>query len=48
MNSDPSLATPEKSAQTEFLMLRDGGVAFEGTAADLLASDDPYLRSFLS
>lgn len=33
---------------TEFMMLRDGGVAFEGSAAELRKSDDPYLRSFLS
>jgi phospholipid/cholesterol/gamma-HCH transport system ATP-binding protein len=33
---------------TEFLMLRDGAIAFEGPAAELRRSADPYLRSFLS
>jgi phospholipid/cholesterol/gamma-HCH transport system ATP-binding protein len=39
---------PEDAHETEFLMLKDGGIAFEGTAAQLRASSDPYLRSFLS
>jgi ABC-type transporter Mla maintaining outer membrane lipid asymmetry ATPase subunit MlaF len=29
-------------------MLKDGGIGFEGTAAELRASTDPYLRTFLS
>lgn len=41
-------AAPEKSAETEFLMLRDGRVAFEGDAAALRASTDEYLKTFLS
>jgi phospholipid/cholesterol/gamma-HCH transport system ATP-binding protein len=36
------------SDTTEFIMLKDGGIGFEGTAAELRASTDPYLRSFLS
>ena len=35
-------------AGTSFLMLREGAVHFEGTAHDLVASRDPYLRQFLS
>jgi phospholipid/cholesterol/gamma-HCH transport system ATP-binding protein len=38
----------EASDTTEFIMLKDGGIGFEGTAAELRASADPYLRSFLS
>jgi phospholipid/cholesterol/gamma-HCH transport system ATP-binding protein len=38
----------EDQQDTEFLMLRDGQVAFEGPAAELRASADPYLQSFLS
>ena len=34
--------------ETEFIMLKDGGIGFEGTADELRASTDPYLRSFLS
>jgi ABC-type transporter Mla maintaining outer membrane lipid asymmetry ATPase subunit MlaF len=30
------------------MMLRNGTVAFEGPAADLRASKDPYLSQFLS
>jgi phospholipid/cholesterol/gamma-HCH transport system ATP-binding protein len=41
-------ATPEKLAQTEFVMLRDGLIHFEGTASELRATNDPYLELFLS
>jgi phospholipid/cholesterol/gamma-HCH transport system ATP-binding protein len=42
-------AVPAAEAhETEFIMLKDGRVAFEGTAAELHASPDPYLRAFLS
>lgn len=41
-------ATPEQAARTRFVMLKDGGVGFEGTAAELHESADPYLRAFLS
>ena len=39
---------PENAHETEFIMLKDGGIGFEGTAAELRASTDPYLRTFLS
>jgi phospholipid/cholesterol/gamma-HCH transport system ATP-binding protein len=41
-------ADAEKAEQAEFIMLRDGRIWFEGHAAELRASTDPYLRSFLS
>jgi phospholipid/cholesterol/gamma-HCH transport system ATP-binding protein len=41
-------ATPEKLAQTEFVMLREGLIHFEGTASELRATNDPYLQLFLS
>lgn len=41
-------ATPEKLAQTEFIMLREGLIHFEGTASELRATNDPYLELFLS
>lgn len=31
----------------EFMVLHDGEIRFEGQAAELLASDDPYLKEFL-
>ena len=34
--------------RTEFIMLKDGRVAFEGSADELQASDDEYLRAFVS
>jgi phospholipid/cholesterol/gamma-HCH transport system ATP-binding protein len=34
--------------RTTFIMLKDGRVLFEGQAADLRASADPYLKAFLS
>ena len=41
-------ADPEKITETEFIMLRDGDIAFEGDVHELRASSDPYLQSFLS
>ncbi len=35
-------------AGTEFLMLREGRVCFEGTPHELLSSSDVYIREFLS
>jgi phospholipid/cholesterol/gamma-HCH transport system ATP-binding protein len=40
-------ATAQQAAPAEFIMLKDAGIHFEGTASDLLASRDPYLRKFL-
>jgi len=37
-----------KADEAEFIMLRDGVVAFEGNAAELRASRDEYIRTFLS
>jgi phospholipid/cholesterol/gamma-HCH transport system ATP-binding protein len=39
---------PDQRARTEFLMLKDGGIAFEGSAEQLRASTDEYLKAFLS
>jgi phospholipid/cholesterol/gamma-HCH transport system ATP-binding protein len=41
-------ATPEKFDQSEFIMLKDGLICFEGNAEQLKDSDDPYLKKFLS
>ena len=41
-------ADENKSEEAEFIMLKDGAIHFEGHAAELRASRDPYLRSFLS
>ena len=43
-------APPEKADQAEFIMLKDGGISFEGTAKELreAAGHDAYIRSFLS
>ncbi|HSG01501.1 MAG TPA: ATP-binding cassette domain-containing protein [Vicinamibacterales bacterium] len=41
-------ADTEASERTTFLMLRKGHVAFEGSAEELRATGDPYLRAFLS
>jgi ABC-type transporter Mla maintaining outer membrane lipid asymmetry ATPase subunit MlaF len=41
-------APPERLALTEFLMLKDGHVVFQGRADELRASPDEYLRAFLS
>jgi phospholipid/cholesterol/gamma-HCH transport system ATP-binding protein len=41
-------APPEKSDETEFIMLKDGLISFEGNADELRSSSDPYLKAFLS
>ena len=41
-------APPERLRQTEFIMLKEGQVAFEGHADALRRTSDPYLRAFLS
>jgi phospholipid/cholesterol/gamma-HCH transport system ATP-binding protein len=43
-------AGPGKCDEAEFIMLRDGGIAFEGNASELRAAvgHDPYIAAFLS
>lgn len=41
-------ATAEKCREAEFMMLRDGLVAFEGDSEEMRRSSDPYLQTFLS
>ena len=41
-------ADEQKSEEAEFIMLKDGGIIFEGPAGELKRSPDPYLRTFLS
>ena len=43
-------ASAEKYDEAEFIMLRDGRIAFEGNAGELraAASTDPYIEAFLS
>jgi phospholipid/cholesterol/gamma-HCH transport system ATP-binding protein len=45
---DIASAPPSRVAEADFVMLRDGRVYFEGTADELRASTDPYIRAFLS
>ena len=44
----PVVDTGVRNLNTRFLILRDGKIIFEGTAADLLRSNDPYIREYLS
>jgi len=43
-------APPRKADEAEFIMLKDGGIAFEGNASELreMAAKDPYIHAFLS
>jgi phospholipid/cholesterol/gamma-HCH transport system ATP-binding protein len=41
-------ATRQKEREAEFIMLRDGRIIFEGDADALRASQDPYIREFLT
>jgi phospholipid/cholesterol/gamma-HCH transport system ATP-binding protein len=40
-------ASPEKASRVSFMVLHEGRIHFEGTAEEMLASPDPYLREFL-
>jgi len=40
-------ATEEQAAQVGFMVLHEGRIYYEGTAAELRASQDPYLQEFL-
>jgi phospholipid/cholesterol/gamma-HCH transport system ATP-binding protein len=42
------VASREKECETEFMMLRDGLIAFEGDADALRHSTDEYIQTFLS
>ena len=35
------------ATRAEFMVLHDGRIVFEGSASELLASDDPFLKEFL-
>jgi phospholipid/cholesterol/gamma-HCH transport system ATP-binding protein len=37
----------QSAARTDFLVLHEGGIRFHGSASELLASRDPYVRDFL-
>lgn len=41
------VASQAKAEQVRFMVLHEGRIYFEGTAAALLASPDPFLREFL-
>jgi phospholipid/cholesterol/gamma-HCH transport system ATP-binding protein len=41
-------ADAEKCDEAEFIMLKEGLIAFEGNAAELRSSKDPYIQTFLS
>ena len=43
-------ASPAKADEAEFILLRDGTIAFQGNAGELraIAKTDPYIHSFLS
>lgn len=40
-------ADAARSAKIQFMVLHEGRIHFQGTAAELLASPDPYLRDYL-
>jgi phospholipid/cholesterol/gamma-HCH transport system ATP-binding protein len=44
----PANGANSYSAATRFLVLRDGGIYFQGTGKELAHSADPYLRRFLA
>lgn len=41
-------ADAKKCEEAEFIMLKDGRIAFEGHAGELRRASDPYLQAFLS
>jgi phospholipid/cholesterol/gamma-HCH transport system ATP-binding protein len=47
-NIEITPADPKKCDEAEFIMLKDGVITFEGNAAELRSSTDPYIQTFLS
>ena len=41
-------ASERVGSSAQFIMLRDGRIYFDGSASALLASEDPYLKTFLT
>jgi phospholipid/cholesterol/gamma-HCH transport system ATP-binding protein len=41
------LIEDSEDVDTEFMVLHDGGISFQGSATELMASEDPYLKRFL-
>jgi phospholipid/cholesterol/gamma-HCH transport system ATP-binding protein len=48
-NGNPKVVSVEESEATraEFMVLHEGRITFQGSAAELMASKDPYLQRFL-
>jgi len=46
-NGHLQIVSAEQAARAEFMVLHEGRIEFEGSAAELLASRDDYLREFL-
>ena len=44
----PTASDVPRDVRTTFLILRDGKIIFEGSAAELLRCTDPYIREYLS
>ncbi|MGB8770430.1 MAG: ATP-binding cassette domain-containing protein [Candidatus Korobacteraceae bacterium] len=44
----PVADASDRDLHVKFLILRDGKIIFEGTAAELLRCNDPYIREYLS
>ena len=40
-------ADEETTARSKFMVLHDGAIEFSGTASELLAAEDPFLKEFL-
>jgi phospholipid/cholesterol/gamma-HCH transport system ATP-binding protein len=47
-NIEIMAADAQKCDEAEFIMLKDGVITFEGNAAELRASTDPYIQTFLT
>ena len=41
-------AAPGQPPLADFMLLRDGRIQFTGTAEELLASEDPYVKEYLA
>jgi phospholipid/cholesterol/gamma-HCH transport system ATP-binding protein len=47
-NGNLAIVPARSSADADFVLIRDGRIYFEGQAVNLLASDDHYIRTYLS
>ena len=47
-NSMKPVDSKPRDVRTSFMILRDGGIIFDGTSHDLAQITDPYIKEYIS